>query len=221
MAEWHGAELSRVLPKLQRAARNLLKAKPFDTLPAVRAEGHPVDRIVEHERKLGRRIPSPIMEMYRFLDGISRRDEAVFPSVVFLLTLVESGSLDLEDWPEFEGARGWTRDYYYVFGKSVAGDLIIYSEDASSGSSGSILLFDHECANKLIRPGERRYSALVRLADNLAEWLCRWMTFGFDEYAVSFSPTTCEGLHRDYLFDHIRLNPGIMWPFERLKGLSS
>lgn len=223
MSRWRGSDLTSALEHLSRATKLLLARKPPGHLPAVMPGGSTTAQFDEHETAIGVPPPEEIRRLYGAIDGVMYHGESLFPGLTYLLALCESGGDELEDWIEFEGpVRGWTQEYYYVFAMTVAGDSIIYTRMSDGEfAAGTILLFDHEYSNQILQPDGKRYARFVVLADNLAEWVERWITCGFEEWAFSFMPPAADhALQREFLIDHIRLNPLVRWARERLASWS-
>jgi len=218
---WQDQPLEQTLTALTAALVNLWEHKPAGSLLPAIPGGRGDEEIDARERAIGRPIPQDIRQLYRAVDGIEWHGEPILTGGTFLIMLDGAGWLDPDDHSELiDLPTQWKRTDYFHFAQSVAGDCIVCCERPPRGKPGSVILIDHECANRAMADWRPRwYTPIVYLADSLSDWLARWVCLGFDDLAVSSRQDHTPELERVYLLDHLRLNPGLEWAEKRLKEL--
>ncbi len=225
MAVWHGVNLESAIESLVKDAPLIAAACDDDQLPPFKSEKNTEQVIEDHGIRLGRPIPSPVREVFLKLTGLSSGEIRG----THTLTSIFLKSVSDSDWVDPYNESGvesldpaWIRDDYYIFAQTRYGDNIAHCTCPPNLRPGSIILFDSECSNELpnLYSTEDCWTPIVILADSLAEWLARWKACGYEELA--FPGIAKEGppaVLRDFLEDHIRLNPAVVWAKEQLAEL--
>ncbi len=167
-------------------------------------------------RQLDRPIPAPIRRLYRTVGGTEGHYNDIR-----LLTLSSCDWADTDDLAVLfrvrEGSThpGWrTADFFRIADSVHMGDMIAYCCDPPRGRPGAIVLVEEQFRNHFCDP-------VVVLGDSLAQWLDRWRSCGYQEFACypGGAWDISAELERSYLEDHLRLNPDGSWARERLASL--
>jgi hypothetical protein len=223
MASWNDSDLEDVLAQLQSKAFELRSAAGMRPTP-VTTPGSSEQDIYDHGTRLDQSIPEQIRKLYHEIGGMVPCPDPTLPSV-FVTSLEASEWLDPTDHFELVGMQQeWTTGQFYQFAQTIDGDCILYCTAQPDRTPGSIILLDHECSNQLPDPrNPTLLTPIVYLADTLAEWLARWMACDFSEYAAFRGDISKCGpeLRREFLLDHLRLNPGAKWATDMLAEKSS
>ncbi len=226
MAIWHDVTLEDAIQDLVKDAPLIAAACDSDQLPPFKSEKNTEQVLEDHEIRLGRPIPTPVREVFLKLTGVSSelRWMRTLTSTI-LQTVADSDWVDIYNEFDVENSDSpWIRDDYYNFAQTTDGVGITYCASPPNLRPGSIIMFDSECDNELLDlySKEDCYTPIVILADSLAEWLVRWKACGYEELA--FPGIAKEGppaVLRDFLEDHIRLNPTVVWAKEQLAELGA
>lgn len=222
MASWHGADLRGVLEDLRREAKRLEKEWPAEGFPPFFPGAHSNQELDDAQAKCGQEIPPPVRALLRSVRGISSDawSGSNCQKSLFLIQSPHSESWscpgDFEDPdPRWEGVR------HFCFAQSVFGDSIVYCWNPPDRTPGSIILEDHEMSNLMPSAIDDLCTPTVFLADNLAEWLARWMACGYFEYALFHGGSwdVSSEVEKDVLEDHLRLNPRVEWVRPRLEWM--
>lgn len=222
MASWHGAELGSILVCLQQEAPRLADEHAPSGFPPFFVGGSTEEEVRAAEAEHGRPVPGPVRQLNRAIRGLTpddwcrkARDSATL--IKSLAVTYWPHPLDVDDADE-----RWNRNDYFVFAQTTDGDEIVYCEHPPEHRPGSIILLDHDRCNMI--PAESDLDCVTQvvfLADSLAEWLARWMACGFIEPATTGEEELVpRDVYIDFLADHIRLNPRVVWARERLSELT-
>lgn len=217
MASWHGADLNGVLNELREEAERLRTQCPAGISPPFYPGGHIEEQIAHEETRHRRPVPSEIWKLYSVVQGLPHHEEGKEPPSTFILPPSDTGWPHPNDRDEIDPE--WQKQNLFCFARTHALDHIAYCTDPGHRYDGFIVLIESECQNKLpSRVRDNWYTPIVFLADTLAEWLARWMALEYTEFATVIPGKWPVGrsLERDFLEDHIRLNPGVEWAKRRL-----
>lgn len=162
--------------------------------------GLPEAELAARERELGRAIPWPAR---RLLAAVSKQGWEAFVDSILLLQPQEcefTESLDTED--EHGGIGVTANGPFFMFASGVYGDGIVLD------AGGRVLLADHEDKLKVI-------------GESLAAWIERLVAFDGFEYAYVTGglPEVSSERRRNFLIDHLRLNPDSEWAARGLMAL--
>ena len=98
--------------------------------------------------------------------------------------------------------------------------MILYCDNPPWSPQGIIVMVDPNCSNGIpSRTSPDLSTHIVILTDNFLEWIARWIACGLNEFAHSYNDDDYPSVQRDYLEDHIRLNPAVKWTKEKLEKL--
>ena len=228
MTPWENhIDLEDVLNHIAVIGREKMAGREPGMLPSLQPRGNTVEEIDEHAKRIGRPIPEEIRQLYSVVDGIIPSPDPV-QTDTFLLALEESQWVDPDKNFEFEQIEAcdpeWADVDFYGFAATRAGDWIVWCDEGATDQPGTVVLLDHECANDIPSPVDpREPTPIVILGNTLSQWLRRWCDCGFEEHSIYWA-RYWEGskeLLRNYLEDHIRLNPGVKWAKEHLARLNA
>jgi hypothetical protein len=221
MASWHGADLSDILSQMRVDAERLAVEFAAPQYPPFFPGRTSEQALRAAEKDHGRSIPDPVRQLYGTIHGLTfddwkLRERATRNLIVAISETYWPHPLDVDDCDE-----RWNRDDYFVFAQTTWGDEIVYCERPHERPPGSIIMLDHEKVNN--NPSESYpewLTQVVFLADSLAEWLARWRACGYVELAMTGqNDRVAPDILKDFLEDHIRLNPRVVWAREKLKQL--
>lgn len=204
--EWNRTSNLDVAIEMLVAAAGRCPATDDFTLP-FQLGGHSETDLKKQESRSSKAIPIEIRKLFGTIQGIP------FPQTMrpclFVLELSETGWIDNAAEPEIAWLKDewpdWYSKRYFEFGRGIFGDRVAFCE----GGQGQIVLLGHEGLgpdDSALQP-----PTITILADNLSEWLCRWIAFDFEEYGYipGEIPNLPADLGAEFLADHRRLNPGI------------
>lgn len=108
--------------------------------------------------------------------------------------------------------RGWQTARLLVIGYTDYGDWLLWCDGLEGRPTGTIVLTDHEGDDNPIV-----------LGDSLAQWLGRYWACGFIEYSIAEGCLDEIGIEaaKEFLEDHVRLNPTCKWARDKLALLLS
>lgn len=227
MTPWENDfDLEDVLKHIAIVGREKMVGREPGILPSLKPRGNTVDEIDEHARRLGRPIPDEIRQLYSMVDGIHTTGDPV-QTDTFLVALEESRWLDPDEEVELTHLDtvepGWVDVGFYAFAGTLPGDWIVWCDEGAGDKSGTVVLLDHEWESDIPSPVDaRRSTPIVIVGNTLSQWLRRWCDCGFEEHSI-YCARYWEGskeLLRNYLEDHIRLNPRVKWAKEDLAQLN-